>query len=250
MSTSSLGGTPASPLQPAEDGGGKIRSLATATTIPLGHVSNDELDAALAEIYDKELWKVLFLGHTHETDEIRMSSLFGPLNHWCARRKEVGDIDTMDPTLSEKYSKVLDAAHEFEEHGSHVHDSAKALSDTEGKLDAASTAMLLRQEKLVGKDSAHYQVHVRNINVWKEQKLDVAKKGHLIVLDQLARSKQKLHEAREKLIWAAYDQFLKVNNFDDSSQREVVDKEVDAGLAEMMGELESIVNDGALASQA
>ena len=201
ISASSLGDTVATSPQPAEESGERIRSLASMTTVPLGHVNSDELDSALADSYDKELWKVLFVGH--DSDEVRVSSLLGPLSHWCSRRKDIGDINKMDTTMSEHYHQVLDATQEFEKQGSNAHDSAKAFHDTQGKLDAAALAMLNRQEKLVGKDSAHYQVHVRNINAWKEQKLDVAKKGHLVVLDQLDRSKQKLHQAQEKIIWGS-----------------------------------------------
>eukprot|EP00438_Fugacium_kawagutii_P033326 Skav210461 [mRNA] locus=scaffold1443:33748:34413:+ [translate_table: standard] len=212
------------------------------TTIPFGHVDPDDLLAAEQTTFDKPLWKVLFENLETPNGQAEVEHLMGPANHWCARRVEKGDIKTVDPDVWPLFSQFMECLKVFESTHLKVEESDKSLEKLKLKLEGSVQAMLAIQLKRLGGDAStdHYKVHVKNIEEWKANKLDVAKKAHFVLMDESARLKREQDDALENLIAYSFQIYMKHDVVDGNPNVDV----------DLMRELESIVHPGHNPSEA
>ena len=159
-----------------------MRNLESQTTIPLGHVNDEDVDGILAIKYDQPLWRCLFENNPEK--EVEVDSLVPPTGHWLETRWKKGDVETLDPPMTEachtalKLKEILDE----KERLSKVQEKKRAVELS--KIDNACDAMVSQQfAKVKSMDVADpeksplFKVNKKNILVWKANKYQIVEKA-------------------------------------------------------------------------
>ena len=190
------------------------RRIQTLTTLPLGAVDESDVDAALADSYDKPLWKVLFLdtpddGHS-DPEHFRV-----PTGHWLDRRHELRDISKVDPSMEESYSKIYDLKNQLNKAELKVNDQDTEMKIAMNKLDVAAETMLGRQRSIIASsgnvcpdDTPLFKVHKQNIEAWRKNKMDVMNQAFGILLNDRDRLQRGLNDAVIRMIEESYMVYL------------------------------------------
>lgn len=203
------------------------RRIQTMTTMPLGAVDESDVDAALAESYDKPLWKALFLdtpddGHD-DPEHFRV-----PTGHWLDRRHDLRDISTVDPSMEECYSKFYDLKMQLSRAEQKVMDKETEMKINVNKLDVAVQTMVARQRSLMASsgnecpdDTPLFKVHKQNIEAWRKNKIDVINQAFGILLNERDRLQRCLSDAVLRMIEESYMVYL--NNVAPHQSAEIPD---------------------------
>ncbi|CAL1168542.1 unnamed protein product, partial [Cladocopium goreaui] len=231
----SVNGSP-SPSDPTVDGQKPLRHLETQTTIPLGHVDDMEVDAAMDEQYNKPLWRCLF--ESLPGREVALDKLVKPTCIWLDIRQENGDVSKVDPTMQELCFKAVTIKELIHQKETAVKTKEREHNLALAKINSAVDAMTAQQRQKVEamgstnvEESPLFQVNKKNIMVWKGNKVQVLEKAFQCVMDEFHRAEDLLHKHVEKMIENAY-----------SSWAEHMHMEPDVGIdPDLFGELEAIM---------
>ena len=220
----------------------QYRNLESQTTIPFGHVDEQDLNGAMECKYNQPLWKCLFVNQLG--DEVDVESLLAPTAHWFDCRLNRKDIATIDPDFEKDCEKALELRQCSDEKCDLVAANERKREREVSKIDAAVEAMVAMQIKKVQEtstgpveESPLFKVNKKNIDVWRENKIQVLDKAHECVIGNAQQADDAMRDFVESMLMKAYE-IWKLKQKETSTTTTASPPEVDPDL---FGELESIL---------
>ena len=193
-----------------------MRALESQTTIPLGHVNDDDLDGIMSFKYDQPLWRCLFENNPEK--QVEVDSLVPPTGHWLETRWKKGDVETFDPPMAELCHTALKLKEDLDEKErlSKVHEKKRAVELS--KIDNACDAMVSQQfAKVKSMDVADpeksplFKVNKKNILVWKANKYQIVEKAFQCVADEYRRAEDSVRTHLHSMIEHAFSIWEETN---------------------------------------
>ena len=190
------------------------RRIHTMTTIPFGHVDEQDVDMAMEESYDKPLRTFLF-DKDYKDVTPTTEQLLVPAIHWLQRRNELGDIDSIDPTCKESFVKIHEQFAKHVEAVAKVAEQERMNLEQTTKWEVAADTMLARQKNLLvcdghnHEESPLYRTHKANIEQWFKNKVDLQNRSFSILLNRRDQLQEGINELVYKLIEESYMLYLK-----------------------------------------
>ena len=211
------------------------RSLCSQSTIPFGVVDDADLDSALVDKYSQSFPQCLF-GDLKATDVdmVDLDTLVRPAAAWLDFHFEKGDAASLHPELSDAMQTLIQLKEK-----SDMLEGALVKQEAEHKsllikIDFAAKAMLgqqLARLKEAGstkpEDSPLFKANQQNIEVWKQQKMEVNDKALQLAKDAMLTANDNIVDHIRAMIEIGHAMWL--------------DQSKDETSADLFKELDSIV---------